>query len=218
MVTLLPPHLERDKGLVKDQSLYDFFYSGSDVVAIVVENIFFFLFGLSFLLASFTPPGGVPSVWPWDPDAIEPEIMKERVLKKSRSSRGLSDDESPLVGGPTKGQEMDDELEAAGLPIRLLRQRGVERKLDGRTRFCRICGKYKPDRSHHCRMVGTCVLEMDHYCPWIRNCVGYFNKKFFILLLFYGNCNLITFCVCMAPHFVHACGKMSEPRALFHRL
>jgi palmitoyltransferase ZDHHC2/15/20 len=69
-----------------------------------------------------------------------------------------------------------------------------ETKKSGDRRHCKWCGKYKPDRTHHCKVCQTCVRRMDHHCPWIYNCVGYFNYKYFFLMLFYSmlDCHLIT--------------------------
>lgn len=36
---------------------------------------------------------------------------------------------------------------------------------------------------------------MDHHCPWISNCVGYTNRKFFMLFLFYI---ILTLVYCLA--------------------
>jgi len=52
-------------------------------------------------------------------------------------------------------------------------------------RYCLICHIFKPERCHHCSTCNRCVLNMDHHCPWINNCIGFYNRKFFILLLFY---------------------------------
>jgi len=83
--------------------------------------------------------------------------------------------------------------------------RGFEKKIDGRPRFCRRCGKFKPDRTHHSSSMGACVLEMDHYCPWIRNCVGFYNKKYFFLLIFYGCLTGVSYCVALGSRFVYSC-------------
>lgn len=54
-----------------------------------------------------------------------------------------------------------------------------------RKRYCLMCNVFKPDRCHHCSVCNKCVLNMDHHCPWINNCIGFFNRKFFIQMLFY---------------------------------
>ncbi|TFK41869.1 DHHC palmitoyltransferase-domain-containing protein [Crucibulum laeve] len=59
------------------------------------------------------------------------------------------------------------------------------KKLTGGPRYCRVCQKYKPPRTHHCRQCNKCILRMDHHCPWINNCVGHFNHGHFIRFLFY---------------------------------
>ena len=60
-----------------------------------------------------------------------------------------------------------------------------------RKRYCLICNVFKPERSHHCSVCNSCVLNMDHHCPWVDNCIGFYNRKFFMQLLFYVFC--ITF-------------------------
>merc|ERR1712224_1077565 len=54
-----------------------------------------------------------------------------------------------------------------------------------RRRYCKMCNVWKPDSTHHCSICNRCILNMDHHCPWINNCVGFYNRKFFMQLLFY---------------------------------
>ena len=54
-----------------------------------------------------------------------------------------------------------------------------------RTRYCLMCNVFKPLRCHHCSMCNRCVVNMDHHCPWINSCIGFYNRKFFIQMVFY---------------------------------
>jgi palmitoyltransferase len=44
---------------------------------------------------------------------------------------------------------------------------------------------WKPPRSHNDKVSKRLVLNMDHFCPWVFNTVGFYNRKFFVLFLFY---------------------------------
>lgn len=55
-----------------------------------------------------------------------------------------------------------------------------------RKRYCLICHLFKPERCHHCSTCGSCMLGMDHHCPWLATCIGYYNRKYFMLVLFYS--------------------------------
>lgn len=71
-----------------------------------------------------------------------------------------------------------------------------------RKRYCLICNAFKPERSHHCSVCNVCVLNMDHHCPWVDNCIGFYNRKFFMQLLFYV-CFLTIYIDLSAAYFVY---------------
>jgi len=71
-----------------------------------------------------------------------------------------------------------------------------------RKRYCLMCNLFKPDRCHHCSACNRCVLNMDHHCPWVNNCVGFWNRKYFLLLLFYVLFTLYYYVLTMTYSFV----------------
>eukprot|EP01017_Pseudomicrothorax_dubius_P040996 TRINITY_DN6516_c0_g1_i1.p1 TRINITY_DN6516_c0_g1~~TRINITY_DN6516_c0_g1_i1.p1 ORF type:complete len:248 (+),score=25.50 TRINITY_DN6516_c0_g1_i1:257-1000(+) len=77
-------------------------------------------------------------------------------------------------------------------------------------RYCLICHIFKPERCHHCSACNRCVLNMDHHCPWINNCVGFYNRKFFVLLLFYTVTSLFLSIIGMLPTVVHLIGQIAR--------
>mmetsp|Transcript_792 Transcript_792/g.781 ORF Transcript_792/g.781 Transcript_792/m.781 type:complete len:126 (+) Transcript_792:170-547(+) len=73
-----------------------------------------------------------------------------------------------------------------------------------RRRYCKMCNVWKPERTHHCSICNRCNLNMDHHCPWINNCVGFYNRKFFIQLLFYVYATLAVYIVTGSyPLYLH---------------
>ena len=77
-------------------------------------------------------------------------------------------------------------------------------------RYCLICQVFKPERTHHCSICNICILNMDHHCPWVDNCIGFYNKKFFIQLLFYFLLTSLCFCITYIPFSIDIIKEIIE--------
>ena len=71
-----------------------------------------------------------------------------------------------------------------------------------RKTYCIICKTYKPDWSHHCSTCDVCVLNFDHHCPWINSCIGFWNWKYFILMLIYAILTIIVYLITFLDWYI----------------
>ncbi|ELU11089.1 hypothetical protein CAPTEDRAFT_153249 [Capitella teleta] len=51
--------------------------------------------------------------------------------------------------------------------------------------YCALCMLQAPPRSYHCRICNLCVLKREHHCYFTASCIGFFNQRYFIILVFY---------------------------------
>ncbi|CAJ0610390.1 unnamed protein product, partial [Cylicocyclus nassatus] len=59
------------------------------------------------------------------------------------------------------------------------------------SRFCSVCNREAPIRSHHCPICKICVLRKDHHCFITGACVGLGNQRYFIIFLFWSCMGLL---------------------------
>ncbi|VDO06769.1 unnamed protein product [Haemonchus placei] len=60
------------------------------------------------------------------------------------------------------------------------------------SKFCNVCNRDAPIRSHHCPFCKICVLRKDHHCFITGACVGLGNQRYFITFLFWCCIGLVV--------------------------
>lgn len=51
--------------------------------------------------------------------------------------------------------------------------------------FCTVCESFRPPRAWHCDYCKVCILKRDHHCIFTSCCIGYYNHRYFMMLLIY---------------------------------
>lgn len=112
------------------------------------------------------------------PKTIEKNIQADIEVKLDDSTPGNITGEEVLSERALERHHYDIKREEDTIFEKLKQENNV--------RTCHHCNKNKPERTHHCRQCNACTLKMDHHCPWVNNCVGFYNYKYFMIMLIYA--------------------------------
>ena len=115
-----------------------------------------------------------------------PEVIKEKILneknklRKANKEKGIEQEEDENIS------DTDDYKFKPITSINDNLKKIIEEKYHLKLSRCYNCFVIRPLNSHHCIICHKCFIGHDHHCPWVNNCIGLFNKKIFILFLFYS--------------------------------
>lgn len=65
---------------------------------------------------------------------------------------------------------------------------------------CKRSGRLLPERAMYVRRAGEVILGLDHFCGWLGTPIGLYNRKLFILFVFYS----CVFCLVGFAHSLFA--------------
>ena len=130
------------------------------------------------------------------PERIKEIILGEtgKIKKNEESKKNEEENEEEEEEEKEKDDDMSekDDYPFENKPsINDSEKKTIEEKTSMRLTKCINCFAVRPINTHHCSVCHKCVIEQDHHCPWVNNCIGLFNKKIFILFLFYGSIEVI---------------------------
>ena len=119
-----------------------------------------------------------------------PEVVKQIILGKTGNEISKDSEEQNEEIDSNNSDKDDYKFEPVSC-INDKMKKIIEEKYKMKVSRCFNCYVIRPINSHHCCICHKCFLEQDHHCPWVNNCIGLFNKKFFLLFLFYGFIQII---------------------------
>ena len=120
-----------------------------------------------------------------------PEVVKKIILgnrDKKKKNQEESQEEEEEEDNPS---DKDDYKFEKVTSINDKMKKDFEDKYHLKLSRCINCFVIRPINAHHCSVCHKCFIDQDHHCPWVNNCIGLFNKKVFILFLFYSSIEVI---------------------------